>query len=165
MYLVYMVVGKLQEWLLWGDTRRCLCQAEPVSAGSKTDLLFSKSEPLSDIGSASVITYLRNMLTKAAGRAKWNDVGETALKTPRSVRKEGEKVLQALEVRFPCSLWWRQWWCKYPPYNPWRAYPGAGSWQELWCCGEQPSQKQVFWHHLWPHSGLTLEQSLKNCRP
>ena len=30
---------------------------------------------------------------------------ETTLQTPRSVKKEGEEVLQAPEKRFPCSPW------------------------------------------------------------
>ena len=30
---------------------------------------------------------------------------ETTLQTPRSVKKEGEEVLQVPEQRFPCSLW------------------------------------------------------------
>ena len=34
-------------------------QAEPVPAGSKTDPLLAKAEPISDAGSISVITYLR----------------------------------------------------------------------------------------------------------
>ncbi|KAK4816053.1 hypothetical protein QYF61_011061 [Mycteria americana] len=42
-----------------------LCQklplypTEPMPAGSKMDLLLAKAEPISDGGSASVITYLR----------------------------------------------------------------------------------------------------------
>jgi len=35
------------------------CLIEPVPASSKTDLLLAKAEPLSDSGSASVITYVR----------------------------------------------------------------------------------------------------------
>ena len=35
------------------------CRTEPVSAGSKMDLLLAKAEPISDAGGASVITYLR----------------------------------------------------------------------------------------------------------
>ena len=35
------------------------CLVEPVPAGSKTDLLLAKAKPISDGGSASVITYLR----------------------------------------------------------------------------------------------------------
>ena len=36
-----------------------LCPTEPMPASSKTDLLLAKAEPISDSGSASVITYLR----------------------------------------------------------------------------------------------------------
>jgi len=59
------------------SVRRCQklppCQMEPVPAGSKTDTLLAKAEPLSDGGSASVMTYLRkgeNCCTRAAGREK-----------------------------------------------------------------------------------------------
>ena len=47
------------------------CQAEPVPASSKTDLPLAKAEPVSDVGSAFVITYLRkgkNCCATAAGR-------------------------------------------------------------------------------------------------
>ena len=36
-----------------------LCPTEPMPAGSKTDPPLAKAEPISDGGSASVITYLR----------------------------------------------------------------------------------------------------------
>ena len=36
-----------------------LCLIEPMPAGSKTDPLLAKAEPINDSGSASVITYLR----------------------------------------------------------------------------------------------------------
>ena len=32
-------------------------------------------------------------------------VREITLQTPRSAKKEGEKLLQVPEQRFPCSLW------------------------------------------------------------
>jgi len=35
------------------------CLIEPVPASSKTDPLLAKAKPVSDSGSASVITYLR----------------------------------------------------------------------------------------------------------
>jgi len=35
------------------------CLTEPVPAGSKMDPPLAKAEPISDIGSASGITYLR----------------------------------------------------------------------------------------------------------
>jgi len=35
------------------------CLIKPLQAGSKTDLLLPKAKPISDSGSASVITYLR----------------------------------------------------------------------------------------------------------
>jgi len=33
-------------------------QTEPVSAGSKTDSLLAKDEPINNVGSASVLTFL-----------------------------------------------------------------------------------------------------------
>ena len=45
------------------SVRRCRkfppCLIEPMPAGSKTDPLLAKAEPISDGGSASGITYLR----------------------------------------------------------------------------------------------------------
>ena len=35
------------------------CQTETETAGSKTDPLLAKAEPISNVGSASVTTYLR----------------------------------------------------------------------------------------------------------
>lgn len=35
------------------------CQAEPITAGSKTDLPLAKVEPISSAGGASVVKYLR----------------------------------------------------------------------------------------------------------
>ena len=70
-----------------------LCQIEPISAISKTDPPLAKAEPISD-GSASGMTYLRRGKTnwhnsKCRQRDKWECVRETALQTPRSVKKEG----------------------------------------------------------------------------
>ena len=81
---------------------------EPMSARSKTDPLLAKAEPISDGGSASVITYLRRgkyCCATAVGRQEGEDVRGTTLQTPRSVKKEGEEVLQGLEQRFSCSPW------------------------------------------------------------
>ena len=46
------------------------CPIEPMPARSKTDPLLAKAEPISDGGSASVITYLRgkNCCATAARR-------------------------------------------------------------------------------------------------
>ena len=47
------------------------CWTEPVPAGSKMDLLVAKAEPVSDVGSTSVIPYLRKgkkCCVAAAGR-------------------------------------------------------------------------------------------------
>ncbi|KAM6188280.1 uncharacterized protein WM294_016059 isoform 1-T3 [Sarcoramphus papa] len=48
----------------------------------------------------------------------------------------------------------------------WRAHAGAGSWQELQPCGEEPTQEQIFrqdlifWQDLCPCGEPTLEQSI-----
>ena len=90
-----------------------------------------------------------------------DDVRETTLQTPRSV-KEGEEVLKTLEHRFPCSPWRRPWkavllaahggpqWSRYPPDTCGRPHARAGgcpkesvtpwearSWQDLWTHGER----------------------------
>ena len=47
------------------------CQTEPVPASSKMDAPLAKAGPISDVGSASVVTYLRrgkNCCTTAARR-------------------------------------------------------------------------------------------------
>jgi len=44
--------------------------------------------------------------------------------------------------------------------TPWRACAGAGSWQDLWPCGELPTQEQVFWQD--PHWSSPF---LKDCTP
>jgi len=55
------------------------------------------------------------------GQRKREKKWETALQSPRSVKKEGEEVLQLLEQRFPCSPWWRPWWHRLSPCSPWRS--------------------------------------------
>jgi len=66
---------------------------KPVLAGSKTDPLLPKPKPkpMSDGGSASVITYSRNgrknlRSETAVEREERDDVRETTLQTPRSVK-------------------------------------------------------------------------------
>jgi len=82
---------------------------EPVPAGSKTDLPLAKAEPISNGGSASATTHIRRgeggeLCNSYCSRLQSSQhVRERTLQTPRSVKKEVEKVLQALEQRFPCS--------------------------------------------------------------
>jgi len=49
------------------------CLIKPVPDGSKMDLTLDKAKPISDSGSASVITYLRKGKKKPAG--KWQSRG------------------------------------------------------------------------------------------
>ena len=49
------------------------------------------------------------------------------METPRSVEKEGQELLQALELRFPCSLWYRQTMVRQLcPCSPWGSMGDAG---------------------------------------
>jgi len=77
-----------------------LCLTEPVPDSSKVDPLLAKTT--SDGGSASGVTYLRGIpcCETAVEREELDYVRETTLQTPRSVKKEGEEVLQMPEQRF-----------------------------------------------------------------
>jgi len=68
------------------------------------DPQLAKAEPISDGGSASVVTYLRRKKNLHKGIFQ-PERGLRALQTLTRVKKEGEDVLQVLEQRFPCSLW------------------------------------------------------------
>jgi len=91
-----------------------LCPVEPMLAASKMNLPLAKAEPTSDSGRTSGITYLRRgkscCATQQLHPERGEDVRETALQTPMSVKKEEEKVLQMPEQRFPCRPWSRPWW-------------------------------------------------------
>ena len=65
-----------------------------MPASSKTDTLLAKAEPISNGGSASVITDLRR--GKKPAQLQLEKRG-TTLQTPRSVKKEGEEMLQVPE--------------------------------------------------------------------
>ncbi|KAK4827207.1 hypothetical protein QYF61_015235 [Mycteria americana] len=80
---------------------------EPMPASSKMDPSLAKAKTISDSGNASGITYLRRGKNcwATARREEGQYVRETSLQTPRSVKKEGEEVLQAPEQSFPCSQW------------------------------------------------------------
>lgn len=59
----------LVEGRLWASGRTCQkipqCSTEPVTASSKTHPPLAKAEPVSDGGSASVMTYLRSRKNSA----------------------------------------------------------------------------------------------------
>ena len=106
-----------------------------MPAGSKTDLLLTKAKPVSEGGSASGRKLLRRgkiCCERAFERGEWDYMRERALQTPGSVKKEGEEVLQALDQRFSCSLWWRPWWGRLPPCSPWRSTVEQISTWGLW---------------------------------
>ena len=69
----------------------------------------------------------------AVEREEWDNVKETTLQTPRSMKKEGEEVLKMPEQRvFPCNSWWRPWWGKLSPCSPWRSTVEQMSTCSLW---------------------------------
>ncbi|PKU49504.1 hypothetical protein llap_213 [Limosa lapponica baueri] len=79
-----------------------------MPAGSKTDPPLAKAEPISNSGSTSGIMHLRrgkNPRSNCSQREEREYVREATLQTPRSMKKEGEDMLQAQEQRLPCSLW------------------------------------------------------------
>jgi len=51
------------------------CLIKPVPAGSKTDPLLAKAKPVSNGGSASVITYLRRGRKKTAVKQQGRERG------------------------------------------------------------------------------------------
>ena len=70
--------------------------------------------------SAKLVVPLGNVFKKGQDAAQWREerekeVWQTSLQTPRSVKKEGMKVLKAPEQRFLCSPWWRPWWSRLCP--------------------------------------------------
>lgn len=83
------------------------CLTEPMPTSYKTDLQMVKAEPIRDGSSTSVIRYLRTkkkLLCRCKcteRREKRQYVRETTLQTARSLKNEGEKVLQMLKLRFP----------------------------------------------------------------
>lgn len=98
-----------QVWLLWEATRSFTSvwksQHQPAP---KWTCCWPRS--INNSHSASVIAHLRRRnicVTVTAARERSESMRETALKAPRSVKKEGQEVLQ--EQRLPCSPWWRPW--------------------------------------------------------
>jgi len=83
------------------------CLTDPVPVGSKTDPLLAKAKPISNSGSASVITCLKGEkkpVETADEREEWNYVREKTGRTPRSVKKDVEEVLKMPEQTvFPSS--------------------------------------------------------------
>ncbi|KAJ7400338.1 hypothetical protein BTVI_106358 [Pitangus sulphuratus] len=73
-----------------------------MPASSRTDFLpLAKAKPIRSNSNASVITYLRKESCCAeripAREERSENIGTTR-QTPRSVQKEGQEVLQALEL-------------------------------------------------------------------
>ena len=88
---------------------------------------------------------------------------ETTLQTLRSVKKEGEKVLQAPEQRFPCSPWWRLWWGRLSPWSPWRStveqIPTCSPWRTpYWRRSMRPKEAVIPWR---AHTGARSWKDLR----
>lgn len=66
------------------------------------------------------------------GKSEKNARG-TTLQTLRSVKKQGDEFLQALEQMFPCSLWWTT---SEQPCSLWRARHQTGLLAGTAACGE-----------------------------
>lgn len=80
--------------------KQLLCPIESMTVSSKMEPPLAKVNTISGGGGTSVITYLRRgkkICTVAARREEKKYVRETTWQTPRSVNKEGEEMLQALE--------------------------------------------------------------------
>lgn len=115
-------------------------------------------------------------------RRRWKLVRETAWKTPRSVEKDGQEVLQVPELRILCRPWWSR-----LPCSPWSSMgyaeihvqpmwevPTSGQmdvWRRLWSSGRAGGQKGSL---LSSWSSLSLEdcfpveewsQFWKDCLP
>lgn len=79
---------------------------EPMPASPKADPPLAKAKPIHIGGSTSGITDVRRGRRHCARMIRREEcVRETTQHTPRSVEKEREEVLQALELRFHGSLW------------------------------------------------------------
>lgn len=98
-------------------------------------------------------------------------VKETALPTPGSLQEEGREVFQALEHKFPFSLWWRAGWGrptreKRSTFSPWRTQSRSRLVSKGDCApmergahaGAVCSWKTAVWNDP------MLEPVLKNCR-
>jgi len=145
------------------------CLTEPVPDGSKMDLPLAKAKPVTDSSRASVITYLRRAKT-CCGRAVERGVRlceKITLQTPKSVKKEEDKVLQTPEQRFspaafdkdhgeagcPSAVHRGPRWSRSPPVAHGRPHAGAGGCPKevvtLW--GARAGAG--FWQDLWTHGG------------
>lgn len=90
------------------------------TAGSKTDSLLPKAEPIKEAGGTWMEKRLKKGKTCCVAvvreRNEANNTNKiTALQAPRSMKKEREEVLQALDQRWLYSPWRRLSGCR-----PWR---------------------------------------------
>lgn len=92
--------------------------AQPLPA----ELPQHVAEPISNLGGASVITYLGKG-KKNHGGAALRERSEEKCETtsPADTKKEGQEVLQVLKERFTCSPWWGgPWQSRLAPCGPWK---------------------------------------------
>ncbi|KAJ7397313.1 hypothetical protein BTVI_136729 [Pitangus sulphuratus] len=85
----------------------CADPHKQMPASSKVDPLLAKAKPISDSGSTSGITDLRNVKVAVQQQQHMEReyVKAIALQTSRLVKKEEEEVLQTPEQSLPCCLW------------------------------------------------------------
>jgi len=153
------------------------CVTEPMPAGSKMDPLLAKAKPISDGGSTSVISYLRrgkNCGEIAVKRDEGDDVRETTLQIPRSVKMQGRRCSRRRsrdcpaardkdhgEAGCPHAVHGSPQWSRSPPASrrrlhaiaggclkeavtPWEDCARAGSCQDLWPHAERSPHQSRF---------------------
>jgi len=144
--------------------------SDRASASSKMDLPLDKTEPISNSGLTSGITELRREKKKIQKnppaqlqlKRGLRLCGRNSLTGQRRKRAGGapgaraEVPLQPMEQTMvgqavPCSHAGP--WCRSPPeargcpkeaVTPWGAHTEAGSWQDLWPCGERSPCRSKF---------------------
>lgn len=91
----------------------------------KLDTLLAKTEPIRDVGNASVITDLRRNQNKACGSAVVFQSEKSRVRVEQhadtKVIEEGEEEMQPIEVHAGC---------KYLPAAYGGAHAGAAAWLE-----------------------------------
>jgi len=84
------------------------CPTEPVPAGSRTDPLLAKAEPISDGGSTSGITELRRgkklLCNSSCSQRGVRRCESNSSADPEASAEGGQEVLQVLEQRFPAAV-------------------------------------------------------------
>lgn len=124
--------------------------AKQVPLGSKMDPRLTKTEPINNVGTIHVITYLRRGKSyceeETGAREAWGHERETD--PSMGVRRSGRRCY-GRQSRFPCSPWWRSGWCRLS-LQPMEVLAVAGR-----CAWE----KAVTMGSPWPFVKPVLEQA------